>query len=112
MTNEDSTHGQRLGWIALPITVLAILPAGSWFLLVVLRWFGFTERFEVLESSLEGTGAALVRGVILFLLLPLVGATVGFVAFRRGERRATLIVYAIIGVLLAVANLATRNAGL
>jgi hypothetical protein len=107
--NKSDRRGARF---ALPITVLAALPAFGWFLLVVLRWFGITEQFTVLESTLEGTGAALVRGVILFVALPLIGAAVGFVGCRGGDRRRILAVYSIIGVLLAVANVVTRNTGL
>jgi hypothetical protein len=107
--NNNTRRGSRF---ALAITVVTVLPAAGWFLLVVLRWFGITEQFTVLESTLEGTGAALVRGVILFVVLPLVGTAVGLLTFRSGDRRATLVVYAIIGALLAVGNLVTRNTGL
>lgn len=109
---KNGNSNRRGSRFTLPITVLAVLPAFGWFLLVVLRWFGITEQFTVLESTLEGTGAALVRGVVLFVVLPLVGSAVALVGYRRGDRRRILTVYSIIGVLLAVANLVTRNAGL
>jgi hypothetical protein len=109
---NDENKGRRGSRLTLPITVLAVLPAFGWFLLVVLRWFGITEQFTVLESTLEGTGAALARGVLLFVVLPLIGSAVALAGYRRGDRRRILAVYSIIGVLLAVANLVTRNTGL
>jgi hypothetical protein len=96
----------------LPITVILVLPAACWFLLVVLRWFHITEEFRVLESTLEGTGAALVRGVLLFVVSPLIGAVVGVAAYRAGDRRRTVAASAVSSVLLAIANIVTRNSGL
>ena len=98
--------------LRLRLGVVALLPAAGWFLLVVLRWFGVTERFEVLQSTIEGSGAALVRGVILFIVCPLLAAALGAWTVRRGERRTAGTALTTVGVALAVLNVVTRNTGL
>ena len=92
--------------------VLALLPAASWFLLVVLRWFGITERFAVLNSTLEGTGSSLVRGVILFVVLPLVSAILGIAIIRIDRQRTKGATIVVIGFVLAALNVLSRKTGL
>jgi hypothetical protein len=89
-----------------------MLPAAGWLLLVVLRWFGITEEFTVLESTIEGTGAAFIRGLMLFVALPLVAAVFALLASRRViGHRAAYIALSMVGVLLALANMVTRRTG-